>query len=296
MAKLNPMIWETSLSKCRILGSCSPATFNQKFEQIPPSGLQSSVAIFVDILRATTTLVAIGASGCKGILVNQKPKSGEYIFKAPFLEHEEWVFGGELNGNPIEGIDGNVQKVKGVIDNSPIKVDRSIFNQKYLNFYSTNGAQAFDVLVEANFNSVFALSLANINPTADAIVAMNPERIWIVGGGFYGGSSIEDSVAAGFLIARLLDLGFANRDQLDDEAETMRIHALYFQQGREVLNHELLSRLRTGQVSRLLTTMGHEKDVIACGTGQGMEGTWNEMKKIALVCRDMKTRLLVPEY
>src|SRR5687768_3642599 len=92
----NTLIWEKSLNHYRILGSCSPATFKQKLSQVPKFMLQKSVAVFVDILRATTTLVAIGASGCKGIVVHKKPATGEYSFIAPFLPDEEWVFGGEF--------------------------------------------------------------------------------------------------------------------------------------------------------------------------------------------------------
>lgn len=296
--KKNSIIWDKSLSHYRIFGSCSPATFQQKLGQVQvgdDSRLRSSAAVFVDILRATTTLVAVGASGCKGIVVDKKPKKGDYKFVAPFFKNEKWVFGGELNGSPIVGIDSSGKELRGVIDNSPLTVKAPTFENKYLRFFSTNGAAAFDALSGAKFNSIFALSLANIEATAQALLAGGPDRIWLVGGGFYGGATIEDSVAAGILIKRLMQLGLATRKELDDEAETMRTHALYFQDGKEILEAELLTRLKSGQVSKLLTGLGHERDVIACINGTGMKATWSEMKSIALVCRDVKKRLLIPE-
>ncbi len=294
---VNSIIWEKSLSHYKILGSCSPATFKQKLEQVPyeEGMLKSSVAVFIDILRATTTLIAVAASGCKGIVVDKKPKSGEYLFEAPFKQDETWIFGGELNGAPIKGRDSSGRDSLGVIDNSPLTAKASIFENKYLRFFSTNGAEAFDSLANAKFDAIYALSLANIEATAKAIMERQPERVWLVGGGFYGGSTIEDSVAAGFLIKRLVQLGIANPEELDDEAETMRIHALYFHQGKEFLDQELLDRLKNGQVSKLLTELGHGKDVIASINGTGMKETWSEMKSIALVCRDMEKRVLVPE-
>lgn len=306
MQKSKTIIWDKSLSQYKIFGSCSPATFEEKLLQVQKSrnsNLESSAAVFIDILRATTTLVAVGASGCKGIVVDKKPKPDEkdkkkkvdYPFVAPFFKSEDWVFGGELNGSPIVGIDANGKKLKGVIDNSPLTVKGSTFQGKYLRFFSTNGAAAFDALTIAKFKSVYAMSLANIEATAQALVNDKPTRIWLVGGGFYGGATIEDSVAAGFLINRLADLGYVNTKQLDDEAETMRIHASSFKQGKEILDSELLTRLKNGQVSKLLCGLGHDKDVIACINGKHMAQTWEEMKSFALVCRDMKKRMLVPE-
>jgi phosphosulfolactate phosphohydrolase-like enzyme len=293
------IIWDLSLKHYRVFGSCSPATFIEKLGQVntasESSNLDSSAAVFVDILRATTTLVAVAASGCRGIVVERKPSDGKYSFVAPFLPTEQWVFGGELNGGPISGYDLNGRKVRGVIDNSPLTASRSIFDHKYLRFFSTNGATAFEALSVAKFSAIYALSLANIEATAQALVGMNPARIWLVGGGFYGGATIEDSVAAGFLIKRLIELNFIKREELDDEAEAMRIHALYFHEGNEFLATELLTRLKIGQVARLLSKKGHEKDVVACINGKGMKQSWEDMKSVALVCRDMRTRLLVPD-
>lgn len=298
--KQNTVVWDKSLAHYRIFGSCSPATFEEKLEQVQraheSARIESSAAVFVDILRATTTLVAVGASGCRGIVLNKKPRKGAYKFIPPFFKKEDWVYGGELNGNPIVGIDAAGRELNGVLANSPIDANRSIFDRKYLRFFSTNGAAAFRALTRAKFSSIFALSLANIEATAQALLESNPNRIWIVGGGFYGGATIEDSVAAGFLTRRLIELRFVtNKEELDDEAETMRIHANYFQQGKEILDKELFNRLRNGQVSRLLTGLGNAKDVRACITGSGMEQTWMEMKTIALVCRDPKKGMLVPE-
>lgn len=251
--------------------------------------------MFVDVLRATTTLVAVGGAGCKGIVVDKKPSRGNYAFVPPFFKDQEWVFGGELNGSPIQGTDAHGNLLDGVISNSPLSVNQTTFGGKYLRFFSTNGAAAFQALSKAKFSSIFALSLANIEATANALIDAKPERIWIVGGGFYGGATIEDSVAAGFLIRALLNRGFASREDLDDEAETMRIHALHFQARDKIRSTELASRLRNGQVAKLLTGIGQGKDVNACISGAGMLGTWRSMAKIALACRDHKKKLLVPE-
>ena len=81
--KDNSIIWDKSLSHYKIFGSCSPATFEEKLLQVQKGNnddrvkdlkrLNNSAAIFVDVLRATTTLIAVGASGTKGIVVDKKP-------------------------------------------------------------------------------------------------------------------------------------------------------------------------------------------------------------------------------
>lgn len=291
------IVWDESLSSYKILGSVSPATFRQKFKQVPdtnPPYLSSSGAVFVDILRATTTLVAVGAAGSKGIVVDKKPQDSIYSFTAPILPHESWVFGGEFNGSPITGIDGCGERVVGVIDNSPRSVRRETFESKYLRFFSTNGADAFDALTPAMFASISALSFANIAVTAADLVERNPERVWLVCGGFYGGSSVEDTVAAGFLIKRLVEIGYATEDQLDDEAQEMVVHAKYFQHGREFLEQELLTRLQQGQVFKLLDKRGHGGDVETCINGNEIPDLWDSMRQTALVCTDMDQRLLIP--
>ncbi len=290
------IIWDDSLSQYRILGSASPATFKEKFKEVPQSDpplLRSSCAVFVDILRATTTLVAVGAAGCRGIVVDIKPKDGTYSLTPPALPAERWVYGGEYNGDPIQGVDPVGNPIKGAIDNSPRSVRADAFQGKYLRFFSTNGADAFNVLSASSFGTISAMSFANIEATAADILQRKPDRVWIVCGGFYGGASLEDSVATGFLIKRLLDLGYATSSPVDDEAETMLIHARYFQQGRTFLDQELLTRLLDGQVFKVLNKRGHGQDIEACINGRGLETLWTAMKSVALVCTDMKQRLLV---
>jgi phosphosulfolactate phosphohydrolase-like enzyme len=186
--------------------------------------------------------------------------------------------------------------VDGIIDNSPLSVSKSMFKGKYLRFFSSNGASALASLISAHFQSIHALSFANIDATVRSVLAKRPERVWVTCGGFYGSSSLEDSVAAGLAIQGLIDAGFAGADDIDDEAEAMRIQAIHFRNNTQIDAERLVSTLDSKQVSRLITPFGHKQDIRACVRGDGLEhGLWNAMISVSLVASAQCNSLLVPE-
>lgn len=295
---VRPDVWGLSWRDFKIHGCSSPHAFGQKLLQVPqadPPVLRNAAAIFIDILRATTTFVAIAAAGCDGIYVDVKPKDRRFRFMPP-LEGGTWVYGGEQYGHPILGETDSGELVEGIIDNSPLSVREKMFTGKSLRFFSSNGARALNSLASASFRSIHALSFANIDATVRSVIAQHPERVWVTCGGFHGAASLEDSVAAGFAIKRLLDVGFAGTDEIDDEAEAMLILALHFSDDTGLDEERLVERLGTKQVARLINPFGHINDVRACVRGEGLQhGMWDAMRNVSLVADTPNAPLLIAE-
>jgi phosphosulfolactate phosphohydrolase-like enzyme len=295
---LRPAVWDKSWSQYKILGSSSPLAFEQKLLQIPPEQsavLRSTCSIFVDVLRATTTLVAVAAAGCDGIFVDIKPKDRKFLFVPPF-ERGEWVYGGEQYGKPIQGATATGELVDGVIDNSPTSVHSEHLTGKLLRCFSTNGARALGVLSSAGFASVHALSFANVDVTIGSILDRQPNRIWFTCGGFYGCASLEDSIAAGMAISLLIALGFADLDDIDDEATAMLIQAQHFTEDG-ILRADLLQKvLAKKQVARLISAYGHAGDIPACVSGIGLaDGLWLSMRSTVLAVEHTGVPFLVAQ-
>ncbi len=295
---LRPAVWEKSWSHYKILASCSPLAFDQKVLQVPPEQrevLRSTCSVFVDVLRATTTLVAVAAAGCQGIFVDIKPKDRKFRFVPPF-ERGEWVYGGEQYGKPIEGETVTGELVAGVIDNSPMSVRPEDLAGKSLRFFSTNGARALGALASTGFASVHAVSFANIEATIQSIMNRAPERMWFTCGGFYGCASLEDSVAAGMAINLSIASGFADLDEIDDEAMAMLIQAQHFMENGILQADRLQRVLANKQVARLIGAYEHAADIPACVSGIGLpDGLWLAMESTVLAVERTGIPFLVVE-
>ncbi len=293
------VVWRGSLSTFRIFGSLAPSAFDDKREHFPHLDASTTSGIIVDVLRATTSLIAIVGAGCRGVYVDVKPKSGEYPFEPPkSLDHlrADWVYGGELNGQPIQGIDPDGKPVRGVIGNSPTEISPGAFDDKLLRFFSSNGSKAIRSMMRAELGSAHVMCMANITSTVEAVLACRPERIWLACGGFYGSGSMEDSVACGIAISRLIDCGFASEYEIDDDAQHMLMVARWYLYGDQIAANELIVKLRNQQVGRLLADIGHERDIDAAVAGTGMKGSlWGDMASVRLKLATNEYPFLVPE-
>lgn len=269
----NTKVWESSLSQYKIFGSQTPSAFTDKRQLVPELDIASVGAVFIDVLRATTTLVAVGAAGSKGIFVDVKPKDGPYPFEPPahLADRTPWVYGGEFNGSAVTGVASDGQPVVGVIGNSPIDALPDVFADRYMRFFSTNGSTILQAVVDGGMPTVCAMTIANIEATVDYVLSTGADRFWFTCGGFYGAATIEDSVAAGIAIDLLIERGFATENDLDDEAQSMLVLGRYFSGSRGVLGDLLVDKLTRSQVGLLLIDVGRAADIAAAVTGEGID-------------------------
>jgi len=254
------------LNEFSIIASASPEAFERKRQYLAVPA--STCIVFVDVLRASTTINAVLAAGGRGVRFLPKPLDRAYDFSpVDPLVPGTWVTGGEEDGRPIPG---------GVIGNSPLSIQQSDLDGKYLRFYSSNGARAMHAATAgAEFGAIYMCSMANIDATVSEIAGSGFERVCVVCGGFYSTASLEDIVAAGRFIARLSGMSESRWHTLDDESQMMLLASERF----DLDDLALVLELTKGQVARILAIVGRTDDIDACITGDGMGALWKEMSR-----------------
>jgi 2-phosphosulfolactate phosphatase len=70
---------------------------------------------------------------------------------------------------------------------------------------TTNGTRSLQKV--RDLDRVFTAALPNRRAVADRLLHDKPERVWIVGSGWEGAYSLEDSLAAGALASALMEQG-----------------------------------------------------------------------------------------
>ncbi len=152
-------------------------------ERTPPNELPVC-AIAIDVLRATTTIAAALESGAEAV---QAFSDMDMLMKVS----EQWkpelrLRGGERGGAKVSGCD---------LGNSPLDCTPDVVKGKRLFISTTNGTRTLQRVQDAKI--VLAGSIVNCGAIVDYVVAQQPETVWMVGSGWEGDYSLEDTVCAG---------------------------------------------------------------------------------------------------
>jgi 2-phosphosulfolactate phosphatase len=163
--------------------------------------------IVVDILRATTTIVAALVNGARAVVPANA--SDDAVRMAQNLERGAVLLAGERKGERIGGFD---------LGNSPLEMLPDVVRDKILVMSTTNGTPAIQaadgghpVLIGSatNFSAAVARALA---PFAEA------GEIAILCAGREKGFALEDAYAAGRFAHALIPAGMRRRVELNDAA------------------------------------------------------------------------------
>jgi 2-phosphosulfolactate phosphatase len=152
------------------------------------------VCCVIDVLRATSTIVAALGNECAGI--HPCPSPGAALEKAAALRRElgegAVLLGGEQDAQPIEGFDGG---------NSPLEYTRGRIGGRRLVLSTSNGTKA--LAAAAGCGRVFIAAFANISAAAQRLAEEFGEKraLLIACSGEGGGYCEEDAVAAGEIIS-----------------------------------------------------------------------------------------------
>ncbi len=155
---------------------------------------KADAAVVIDVLRATTTIAWALQNGAEAVqtfsdldelraCADQWPESSRLLV-------------GERGGKTLDGFD---------LGNSPVAVTPEVVKGQRLFMSTTNGTRSLQKV--RDIASVYTAALPNRRAVADRLMHQQPERLWIVGSGWEGAYSLEDSLAAGALAALLLDQG-----------------------------------------------------------------------------------------
>lgn len=152
---------------------------------IPPGSLDGGVAVVIDVLRATTTMVHALAAGCdavlpcleideaRGVAAEQRPSRG--------------LLAGERQGVAIEGFD---------LGNSPSSFTPEACSGRTIVMTTTNGTRAIAACAGAGRTLIAAF--VNRRATVEALKA-DGRPIHCVCAGTDGEVSLEDTLLAGAL-------------------------------------------------------------------------------------------------
>ena len=216
------------------------------------SVVENSVAVVIDVLRATTVVAYAMNSGVKEIFpmldIEEAFRLKEKIeCQAP----ASVLLGGERKGLPIKGFD---------LGNSPQDYTPERVGGKTLVFTTTNGTVAMHAARSAR--RIYTAAFVNAAAVIDRIA--KEKRIAIFCAGTNGLETEEDVLLAGCLVCRLCKLdgtsnGIENRT-LNVSAETAR---QCWGSRESIPDAELADRLRQSRGGHNLAAIGLDADIFA---------------------------------
>jgi 2-phosphosulfolactate phosphatase len=201
--------------------------------------------VVIDVLRATTTIAWALHNGAEAIQAFADIEALQSAAAAWPADARLLV--GERGGQKLEGFD---------LGNSPVTVGPETVAGKRLFMSTTNGTRALDRVRDVPL--LMTAALPNREAVAQRLHQHKPDTLAIVGSGWEGSYSLEDSLAAGALVHRLLELDSAANAAANDEATAAL--ALWKQ-----WMHDPEACLRTATHGQRLIRIGdHDADFQCC--------------------------------
>ena len=152
--------------------------------EFPDLSLDSRAVLVVDVLRATSMVVAACEAGCARVI--PVADAAEARERARALAPEPVLLAGERGGERIEGFD---------LGNSPLDCSPDRVGGLSILLTTTNGTAAMLKASEAGAAALAALT----NVGAAVRWAVSQDRdVTVLCAGEQGGFSLEDAVCAGF--------------------------------------------------------------------------------------------------
>jgi 2-phosphosulfolactate phosphatase len=215
-----------------------------------PSDLRGGVAVVMDVLRATSTIIQALAAGAESVVpCGEIDEARKLADRSP---PGTVLLGGERGGLKIPGFD---------FGNSPGEYTRDAVTGKTLIFTTTNGTRALLRAREARRVLIGALS--NLGAVAE-LLAAETGPVHLVCAGTGGHVTLEDILCAG-AIAHWFNLAASDADSGDDA--TQLALTLFTSSGQDYDRaHEdrVLATLRQSRGGRNLIDCGLENDIAAC--------------------------------
>ena len=206
---------------------------------LPAAALTGAVALVIDVLRASTTMVTALAHGCQALL----PVAEVEEARRRARELPGSLLAGERWGDPPAGFD---------LGNSPLEFTADRVAGRAIVFTTSNGTRA--LLAARPAAAIAVASFANLGAAADWAVAQRRDVI-VVCAGERGDRSLEDETCAGLLVDRILssDPGAVASPAAAEAAGAARPYA-----------KDLARLAQDAPHARKLTAQGRGADVTAC--------------------------------
>jgi 2-phosphosulfolactate phosphatase len=159
--------------------------------ELTPADSLPDCAVVIDVLRATTTIATALGVGAEAVQTFSSIE--ELMAVSDRWLPEKRIRAGERGGAKVEGFE---------LGNSPLDCTPERLQNRRLFLTTTNGTRALHRVQLAP--TVIAAALINRQATVNFLLEAQPETIWLVGSGWEGGYSLEDTVCAGAIAEGLL--------------------------------------------------------------------------------------------
>jgi 2-phosphosulfolactate phosphatase len=184
--------------------------------ELTPTETQPDCAIVVDVLRATTTIATALNAGAEAVQVFSD--IDQLMQVSEQWPSDQRIRVGERGGKMVEGCD---------LGNSPLNCTPDVVTGKRLFMTTTNGTRALQRVQAAP--TVLTAALINRQTVVEYLAKQTPETIWILGSGWEGSYSLEDTVCAGAIAQRLATETGYPVEELAGNDEVYGAIALYLQ-------------------------------------------------------------------
>jgi len=200
-------------------------------ESVEPRHVQGKLCVVIDVLRASTTIVAALANGCPEIIPVETPQEARDI-----ADKRRCLLGGERNGLRIEGFD---------FGNSPVEYVRQTIHNRPIAFTTTNGTRAIRAC--ASSRMLVLASFLNRVRIIRLLERLDSDTL-IVCAGTRGEPSMEDTVCGGMLLDGLHATG---TPEVEEAVSLWNLH-----------KDDLAGMMKDASThGRSLVKLGFEKDI-----------------------------------
>jgi len=214
--------------------------FYATLEQVEKDALQGAVVVVIDVLRASSTILAALEGGAERVIPIGDVATAARLVRP--WERGAKILAGERRACPVPGFD---------LCNSPSEFTPEAIRGKTIVFTTTNGTRAITAAAKAS--RVVIAALRNVGAAASAVA--EETDLVILCCGSEGSLAAEDLLCGGLLINRL-----GARVETASLGDAARLGVLLV----ERFGGEVESFVRSCEHARRLVSLGYERDVEYC--------------------------------
>ena len=205
-------------------------------------------AVVIDVLRATTTIAWSLQNGAEAI--EAFADLGQLEAAAAAWPADRRLRAGERGGKRVEGYD---------LGNSPLAVTAELVGGKRIFMSTTNGTRSLAAVRSVPL--LLTACLPNRSAVARRLLDHDCQRVWIVGSGWEGDYSLEDSLAAGAVASAATEMAVAPHIGVRFGNDEMLAALALWQQW----HHDTETCLRAASHGQRLIGIGnHDADFACC--------------------------------
>jgi 2-phosphosulfolactate phosphatase len=205
-------------------------------------------AVVIDVLRATTTIAWSLQNGAEAI--QAFADLGALEAAAAAWPQETCLRAGERGGKRVDGYD---------LGNSPLAVTPERVGGKRIFMSTTNGTRSLEAVKAVPL--LLTACLPNRTAVARRLLERGAQRVWVVGSGWEGDYSLEDSLAAGAVISAAMELAVSPHVGVSTSNDEALAALAPWQQWR----HDPETCLRAASHGQRLIGIGnHDADFACC--------------------------------